>query len=348
MRRILALLTLLVCLVPTARAAELPLPYGADTVLSVVALTPAQRELAEFLYTPIFNGEEKITLPKGTQYDDVSAAMGCLMQDYPELFHLGRDYTVGYYQHQPEIATWVQPQYRMTSMDAADARAVLYAQVYLLADASPDALALHDRLCSLVTYGGDTELRHTAVGALLEGTATCEGYAQALTLLYRMAGIPCGIVVGEAIDSSGAVERHSWNIANLDGPTLIDVTWDDQNHLGLNTRWYFGLSTQQMSADHYPDAGQHIPQCGEQANWHRMNGQIISTQAEADAAIHHLVQGEALNLRITDAALYAALAHDTYNYLGGYNERHPDAAFYGAYSVTASDAQMCVIIQRAE
>lgn len=348
MRKLLALLALMAMLIPAAHAAELSLPYAASTVLSVADLTAAQRDLAHFLYTPVFNGEAKITLPKGARYDDVSAAMEALMQDYPELFHLGRDYTIGYYSNRPEIATWVEPQYRLSPQDAADARAVLYAQAYLLADAAPDAVALHDRLCSLVTYGGDTELRHTAVGALLQGQATCEGYAQALTLLYRMAGIPCGVVVGEATDSAGVTERHSWNIANLNGPTLIDATWNDQNHLGLNTHWYFGLSAGQMGVDHTPDADQRIPPCSDQANWHRVNGQIITTQAEADAALRRLVDGESLNLRITDAALYAALAQDTYGYLGGYNERHPEHAFYGAYSVTASDAQMCVILQRVE
>lgn len=348
MRKLLALLALLACLIPTAHAAELPLPYDASTVLSVVDLTPAQRALADALYTPIFNGQERIELPKGTRYDDVSAAMSCLMQDYPELFHLGRDYTVGYYRDKPEIATWVQPQYRMSAGEAANARAVLYAQAYLLADASPDPLALHDHLCSLVTYGGDEELRHTAVGALLTGQATCEGYAQALTLLYRMAGIPCGVVVGEAADSSGQAQRHSWNIADIGGFTLIDATWNDQNALGLNTHWYYGLSTGQMGADHFPDAGQSIPECGGQASWHRANGSVAATQSEVDAAIRRLVDGEMVNLRIPDAALYAALAHETHAWLEGYNLRHPEAGFYGAYSVVTSDAQMCVIIQRAE
>lgn len=348
MRRILAMLIVLVLLVPQVCAAELQLPYQMRTVITVAGLTPKQRTLAEFLYMPIFNGEESITLPENTLYTDLSAAMSGLMQDYPELFHLGRNYSVGYYQHQPEIAAWVEPQYRMTQEEAADIRAELYAQAYLLAHASPDAADLHDRLCSMVTYGGDTEMRHTAVGALLQGMATCEGYAQALTLLYRMAGIPCGIVVGDAVNSDGHVERHSWNIANLGGATLIDATWNDQEHLGLNTHWYFGLSAQQMAADHFPDAGQVIPRCGDQANWHRATGQTITSQAEADAAIRRLVDGEALNLRITDAALYAALAQDTYNYLGGYNERNPEHAFYGAYSIINSDAQMCVILQRAE
>lgn len=309
MRKLLILLTAMLLFIPAAHA--LTLPYPEHTVLSVLALTEDQQALAEYLYIPIFNGREDIDLPKGTRYDDVAPAMNALMQDYPELFHLGRDYTVSYYRSAPEYATAIQPQYRMTSEAAAQFRAALYAQAYLLADASPDAVTLHDVLCSLTSYGGDTEMRHTAVGALLEGRATCEGYAQALTLLYRMAGVPCGVIVGVATDSAGVTERHSWNIAAVNDFTLIDATWNDQEGAGLNTRWYFGLSTQQMAADHTPDADMAVPPCTDHAGWHRRMGRCAASREDVFRALQALVEtGEPLNLRITDAALYRDIAGD--------------------------------------
>ncbi len=344
MKRLLSLLLILL-LLPIGASA---LPYPEDTVLSVLSLTPEQARLRDFLYTPVFNGETHIDLPAGTRYDDVGPAMNALMQDYPELFHLDRNYSVGYYQLRPDQATYVEPTYRLDAAQAAELRAVLYAQAYLLADADPSPLALHDHLCETVSYGGETELRHTAAGALLEGRATCEGYAQALTLLYRMAGIPCGIIVGTAADSTGQAERHSWNIAHLEDYALIDATWNDQDRLNLNTHWYYGLSAAQMGTDHFPDAGQVIPVCGEQDNWHARRGMVISDRTAADAALSRLISGETVNLRLADGALYRELAKATYDYLGGYNERHPEHAFYGAYSVISSDAQQCVIIERAE
>jgi len=344
MRKFLAILLLL--LLPL-HACALTLPYGADTVLSVLEMTDAQRALADFLYTPVFNMETRIEMPKGTRYDDVSAAMVCLMQDYPEMFHLGKDYTIGYYRDAPETAVWLEPAYRMSAGEAAQARAVLYAQAYLIADACPDALALHNRLCALVTYGGETELRHTAVGALMEGQATCEGYAQAMTLLFRMKGVPCGVITGTATDASGVSERHSWCIADVDGFTLIDPTWNDQDALGLNTHWYYGLSTGQMAADHTPDAGQTAPLCDAHANWHDRHGYIVSSLAAADAAIRRMVAGEPVNLR-ADGIMYAALTDDLTAWLEHYNERNPDAPFYGAYSLTKCDAQQCLILQRAD
>lgn len=346
MQRFLLCLVLSLCLALPACA--MALPYAPETVITLQPLTPAQSALAAELYTPIFNMAAEIPLPRGTLYADAEAAMTSLTRDYPELFHLGRNYSLSYYTHAPEYATAVIPQYRMTAAEAAEKRAALYVAAGLAVADQSDPLALHDYLCTAVAYGGNTEMAHTAVGALLEGQATCEGYAQALTLLYRMAGIPCGMVTGTATDSQGRTDRHAWNIADVDGFTLIDATWNDQEHLGLNTHWYYGLSTGQMAADHTPDAELQLPFCGAHANWHNRNNAVVSTPEEADAALRRLVRGESINLRIPTGTLYTALAHDTFAWLERYNDRCPDAPFYGAYSITFSDAQQCVILQRAE
>ena len=213
---------------PAARA-ELPLVYPAETVISVIRLTEVQRSLAEYLYRPVLAGETKITLPEGTRYDDVGPALQSLMLDYPELFHLGHTYTITYWQNEPDVAIAVSPAYRMDARTADALRQQLYGSVLTLVQADGTAVGLHDALVERVTYGGTDDMRHTAVGALLYGTATCEGYAQALSLLYRMAGIPCGVVTGSAFSGlSRQWESHAWNVMNLGGFSLIDATWRAQ------------------------------------------------------------------------------------------------------------------------
>ena len=133
MRKLIALFLLLLC--PLLPAQALTLPYPEDTILSVINLTPSQRALADYLYEPIFFGRERIDLPKGTRYDDVQPAMLCLMADYPELFHLGHQYSTHCYADQPEYATALSPQYIMTTEEAATLRAELYVRAYLMADA---------------------------------------------------------------------------------------------------------------------------------------------------------------------------------------------------------------------
>ena len=347
MRKLIALLTALWMLIAVS-AAEEALLYDPATVISVLPLSERQQALADWLYGPVFRGEAHIALPKGTLYDDVAPALNSLTQNHPELFHLAPEYRISYYTHAPETATQVELSYRVPPDEAAQLRAQMYIRAGLMITESPDPLALHDALCASVTYGGNTGLRHTAAGALLDGEATCEGYAQALTLLYRMAGVPCGVIVGDATDSNGQTERHAWNIADIDGYSLIDATWNDQDALNLNTHWYYGLSTGCMAADHTPDAEQTVPLCTGEANWHSRHGYIVHDADQADAAIRRLVAGETINLRASDRTMYAALTDDFPTWLDHYNQRNPDAAFYGAYSMIVSDAQMCIILQRAE
>lgn len=257
-----ALLSLLLCVfVPLAACAETELPYDGSTVLSGYALTDTQQALAEALYGPLLRGETRIALPQGTRYDDVTAAMASLTWDYPELFHLDGRYTVSYYRDDPDLATAVRPVYAMDAETAETYRAQMLAIAgeLLRQDASPEGL--HDALLARVEYADDgSVLSHGAAGALVDGRAVCEGYADALTLLYRMAGIPCGVVEGDVWGGPEAGwQRHAWNIAMPEGTyTLIDPTWND---FPGGARRYFGLSTAEMAADHVPLAGLTLPEC---------------------------------------------------------------------------------------
>lgn len=351
MKRLTALLLLLLLFALPARA-ELPLVYPAETVIHVMRLTDAQRRLADYLYAPVLAGEEKIDLPKGTRYDDVGVAMQSLMLNYPELFHLDRTYTISYWQNEPDVAVSVSPTYRMSAWEADAIRQRLYSAALEMIAADPSPLGLHDALVARTSYGGSTEMRHTAPGALLEGLATCEGYAQAMTLLCRMAGIPCGIVTGTGVEANtGLPESHSWNVAVLNGGySLVDATWNDQERAGLNTRWYFGLSTRQMAADHTPDSTMDVPECGDQANWHRQQGGYADTQEDVFHALQAMVDtGAAVNVRITDGALYQQLAGDTGALLDAYNAWCPEGKqFYGRYTFLLCEAQRCIWLTPAK
>ena len=349
MRRLLAVLAM-VLLCPLCAMAELPLVYPAETVLSVVPLTQAQQALVEHLYAPVLTGQTRIALPEDTLYDDVAPAMKALMMDYPELFHLHRNYTISYYQNEPHIAVAVNPQYRLDAGTAERTRDAMYAAALEMIRTDGTAEGLHDALLARVHYGGDTEMRHTAAAALLTGEATCEGYAQALSLLYRMAGVPCGMITGVAVNAvTGQIEQHAWSMAWQDGYTLIDATWNDQDGSGYNTHWYYGLSGAQMAADHAPDADLSVPVSGDQAGWHRRRGLAASSADQVRSAVQRLVTGgETVNLRITDAALYAQIAGDLGAFLDEYNRLCPEGCqFYGSYTYLTCDAQQCIILDRS-
>lgn len=98
---------------------------------------------------------------------------------------------------------------------------------------------IHDLLVETIEYKysnaliNDTENipRHmTAIGAILDGSANCQGYADAFYMLAKMAGFNVGKMAVEAEIG------HMVNTIELDGKWyVIDVTFDDPIGKGDNT-----------------------------------------------------------------------------------------------------------------
>lgn len=135
----------------------------------------------------------------------------------------------------------------LTVLTAREQQALAAAQ-QLAADctrATPaeTALALHDALCAMVTYVNDetTDEDDCCIGALLDGRANCDGYADALLLAGRLAGLNVRYQHGDSLNGGmgSYFSTHMWNMIELDGSwRMIDVTWDDSgdstNHLWFN------------------------------------------------------------------------------------------------------------------
>lgn len=107
------------------------------------------------------------------------------------------------------------------------------------------ALWLHDWLI----YNADYDESYTyyyADGVLLHGTGVCQSYALAYDLLLHEIGIESLYITGT---TSG--DDHAWNLVKLDGSWYhVDCTWDDPVGGGCEGHAYFGLSDEQMAADH--------------------------------------------------------------------------------------------------
>lgn len=86
-----------------------------------------------------------------------------------------------------------------------------------------------------------------AYGALIEGKAVCEGYANAFKMLCDAAGIESYVVTGVL---NGP---HAWNYVRLDGALyLVDCTSDDP--IGGSPRWDFFLAGSEKSSAYRPDS----------------------------------------------------------------------------------------------
>ena len=91
----------------------------------------------------------------------------------------------------------------------------------------------------------------TALGALIDGKANCQGYTDAFYMLGNICGINVGRVNGYANN-----ELHTWNTVNFndDRTYFTDVTWDDAafkfDEVEYPTFAYFNASTDIVGTTH--------------------------------------------------------------------------------------------------
>jgi len=98
---------------------------------------------------------------------------------------------------------------------------------------------LHDYLAKHITYDPNPiaendfkDISHTAYGALIDGVAVCDGYAEAYKYLLDKVGIENVLIFGESDengDFAGAV-NHAWNLIKIEDVYYhYDLTWADDD-----------------------------------------------------------------------------------------------------------------------
>ena len=115
---------------------------------------------------------------------------------------------------------------------------------------------VHEWLVQNIAYdrehlSDDVQDDHNLRGALLEGTAVCDGYAKTYALTLRKLGITGVLVTSRDIG-------HAWNMVELDGNWYqVDCTWDDpvdgSDQLGYCTHKHLLCTTEEMNTNHNDD-----------------------------------------------------------------------------------------------
>ena len=126
------------------------------------------------------------------------------------------------------------------------------------------ALTVHDHLVLNMAFDVEaTEKGHwleaedsyNAYGALVNGKATCKGYAQAMKLLLEAVDVPCDYVVGKRDG------WHAWNRVQLDDKKWynIDASADDPipDVKGRVSHKYFCVTDKQLRKTHSWDDTAH-------------------------------------------------------------------------------------------
>lgn len=119
-----------------------------------------------------------------------------------------------------------------------------------IAEASRDtdplqtAKNIHDWICANVTYMIDdfSDEDDNAIGAILNGKANCDGYADAFYLIGGLAGLNIRYQHGDSASRTNLPDEedslHLWNLIEIGGVwRMVDVTWDD-NENGWSHTWF--------------------------------------------------------------------------------------------------------------
>lgn len=280
-------LCVLIGIIPFSASADTePSYYGRD---ALSAMSDSRNYL--YVYDKIAEGVKNKAseidvagLLYGVSVDDFDMVYDAYCYDHAEAFYVTGAYSYSY-NTLTNTVTLFRPEY--ADFTAADqqrfdtALDTLYASAGITAGMSDyeKSLLLHDALSSHVTYDLTAPAMHTAYGALVNGRAVCDGYAEAYQCLLREAGITSHIVVGYSVNpSSGKGEGHAWNLVELDGEYYYtDVTWDDQGDDLYHA--YLNVTEDTLTEDHMitePLYG--LPECtATTANYFTKNPHLVTT-----------------------------------------------------------------------
>ena len=195
---------------------------------------------------------QRIKVPEMTK-NELGEIFEALLYDNPEFYFTGRECTV----RMSGSGAYFYPQYDIdkTAYDAQMTAVENAAQHFLstvsgVTDDYALELAVHDYLVKTCSYNDDNA---TVYDALVEGSASCEGYSKAALYLFDKLGIKCYVMCGKAENYNGETEDHMWNVVNIAGSWYnLDVTWDDPADANDKTirHTYFNLSDAEIAATH--------------------------------------------------------------------------------------------------
>lgn len=154
---------------------------------------------------------------------------------------------------------------------------------------------VYDWLCENVTYNDDATknadsypLAFTAYGALVQGSAVCEGYARAAQLLFNMLGIKNILVTGQSAGSG-----HMWNIVCIGGNWYhFDATWADSESEFAPYAFFYNMSDSEILRDRTIDPTLASDMSNVEGDWNYAIPKCPNTGTAYSDENYSLINGE--------------------------------------------------------
>lgn len=194
----------------------------------LIFLTAGQRKIYDLFFSAMKNGEYQVELPRRINSNNIIYYIKLVVAENPEFC----DYDTcvcSFADNGSACLVRLQHAFQDSSMIfnlQIKAKSILDEIIDIGYSDIKKVLAIHDYLIKNVTYrdtlSTDSNISHTAYGAIVNKEAVCEGIAYAFSYLLNSVGIKSTVVDGIA---DGV--PHAWNIVRIKNICYhFDVTWD--------------------------------------------------------------------------------------------------------------------------
>ena len=229
-------------------------------------LSAEEQAIYTVILDSIYDMPEKIEIPSLVT-GNLNKIFTALSYDNPDLFCLGLNCKV----YKEGLKTYFKPTYALNKETYDKQKSELEAVVPAIlkgaekyTSAYEKELYIHDYLVTNCVYV-DPETStsaNTAYGCIVNGKASCEGYARAFQYLLSKLNIDNRLVTGESTEDGENYIGHMWNYVVLDGEGyFVDVTWDDPKTATQVLRHtFFNVTTDDILLEHR-DIEQTLPLC---------------------------------------------------------------------------------------
>ena len=253
-------------------------------------LTPTLQTAYDSLENGIRGFSDRIVLEDSEEVrNNIDLLLISVLLDNPSVFWIGNRYGL----EKRGTRLYVKLQYTRTLVESEIVAKRILEEVHrvdkvlaVTRDVSSICLSVHDYLASTVNYCLENSRDcHTALGALLNKSAVCDGFSAAASLMLNYAGVRCDTVLGKIRDGSG--DWHAWNLIDLHGMNAhMDVTNDSLSVMGMISHRLF-LLDEVRSHKKLSWMGDVSPQC--HFDYYSETGLCADSMKELVAIVEKLV-----------------------------------------------------------
>ncbi len=215
----------------------------------------------KYLYSVIINNigacPEKIEVPAVSDVDLTKLGYA-LRNDNPEFFNIGTSNRL----YKKGLKTFFETAYDMDAAtysqrlkEVEDIASVIVEGASGYTSVYEKEKYVHDYIINHCSYASPEEgmSYNTIYGCLVEGKASCEGYARTFQYILNKLDIDNRLVTGEHTNDGTNYVNHMWNYVVIDGEGyFVDLTSDDQNlqNSASLRHAYFNVSTNDILINH--------------------------------------------------------------------------------------------------